>query len=209
MCDSIQIFNDDRKLIIIDIFSGSRITSFFNFGYVALTIKALIMQDQGSYSCRAYNSKGEATVVCQLVIISKNEEKESEYKETAMKMQFLEESSRYGRTEDVVSTVATTPPKFMGPLKGTTKILEGQKAHFEVRLEPQSDSSMVVEWYFNGEVIMNANRISFYNDFGYVALDISDIRSADSGTYTVVARNSMGQDQAQASMVVEGELSLL
>lgn len=185
--------------------ASSRITSFFNFGYVALTIKALILQDQGSYSCRAYNSKGEAKVVCNLTMLSKNEEVDTEYQQTAMKMQFLEDASRYQRVETEETTVSTMPPKFLGPLKGTNKILEGQKAHFEVRLEPQSDASMIIEWYFNGEVIMSANRIRFYNDFGYVALDISDVRNSDSGTYTVVARNSLGQEQASASMVVESK----
>lgn len=165
------------------------------------------MQDQGSYSCRAYNAKGEAKVLCNLSMLSKNDEVDSEYQQTAMKMQFLEDSSRFQRTETEETTISTMPPKFLGPLKGTTKILEGQKAHFEVRLEPQSDSSMVIEWYFNSEVIMSANRIRFYNDFGYVALDISDVRSTDSGTYTVVARNSLGQEQASATMVVESKFS--
>lgn len=38
----------------------------------------------------------------------------------------------------------TQKPRFLGPLKGTNKIAEGQRAHFEVRVEPQNDVTMKV-----------------------------------------------------------------
>ncbi|KAG7174091.1 Titin-like 19 [Homarus americanus] len=184
--------------------ASSRVTSFFNFGYVALTVKALIVKDAGTYICRAYNAKGEAQVSCQLTVISKtDQEGESQYEDTVMKMQYLEDSSRYQRTETEDVSAVSIPPKFLGPLKGTNKILEGQKAHFEIRLEPQSDPTMTVEWYFNGQVIMSASRIKTYHDFGYVSLDISDVRQSDAGQYTVVARNSLGQAQMSTVMNVE------
>ena len=40
------------------------------------------------------------------------------------------------------------PPKFLGPLKGTNKIKEGQNAHFETRLEPQNDPKMTVNFIY-------------------------------------------------------------
>lgn len=51
--------------------------------------------------------------------------------------------SRYGRSVQEESTV-TQKPRFMGPLKGTNKIVEGQRAHFEVRVEPQNDMTLQV-----------------------------------------------------------------
>lgn len=99
----------------------------------------------------------------------------------------------------------TQKPRFLGPLKGTNKIVEGQRAHFEARVEPQSDLTMQIEWYFNGRPIQTANRIQTYHDFGYVALDIMSVREEDAGTYTVVARNALGEAQATASMVVESK----
>lgn len=46
-------------------------------------------------------------------------------------------------------TVVTQKPRFLGPLKGTNKIAEGQRAHFEVRVEPQNDVTMkVILLYF-------------------------------------------------------------
>lgn len=94
-------------------------------------------------------------------------------------------------------------PRFLGPLKGTNKILEGQRAHFEARVEPQSDLTMKIEWYHNGNPIMPANRIQTYHDFGYVALDILGVREEDAGTYTVLARNNAGETHLQGTMVVE------
>lgn len=52
---------------------------------------------------------------------------------------------------------------------------------------------------------MTANRIQTYHDFGYVALDILSVRAEDAGTYTVVARNALGEAQLSASMVVESK----
>lgn len=189
--------------------AGSRITTFFNFGYVALTIKALTVRDAGVYTCRAYNAKGEATNVCNLAVISLKEiETETQYEDTVMKMQFLEDAAHRTRTDFEDTSVTKMPPKFLGPLKGTTKIRESQNAHFEVRLEPQNDPTMRVEWYLNGKALMDASRIKFYNDFGYVALDIADVRGTDAGTYTVVARNSMGEAQISATMEVECKSSV-
>lgn len=51
--------------------------------------------------------------------------------------------SRYARmTQEEM--IINTKPRFLGPLKGTNKILEGQRAHFEVRVEPLNDSTMKV-----------------------------------------------------------------
>jgi hypothetical protein len=62
---------------------------------------------------------------------------------------FLLLFSRYGRSVQEESTV-TQKPRFLGPLKGTNKIVEGQRAHFEVRVEPQNDMTLQVsEMLFN------------------------------------------------------------
>lgn len=186
--------------------ASSRTTSFFNFGYVALTVKQITIHDIGTYTCRAYNSLGEAATTAKLTVVTKKDISfDSQHPEGLQRIQHLEDSSRYNKTtqEDVY---VTTTPKFLGPLKGTTKIVEGQRAHFEARVEPQSDLSMKVEWYHNGKPITAANRIQTYHDFGYVAIDILQVRGEDAGTYTVVAKNKAGEAQASAQMIVESKL---
>ncbi|XP_074100964.1 sallimus isoform X11 [Cotesia typhae] len=183
--------------------ASSRITTFFNFGYVALTIKYVTIHDVGIYTCRAYNSAGEAQTMAQMSVISKNDIiYDSQHPQGLQKIQSLEDSSRYQR-QISEQTLVTQKPRFLGPLKGTNKIVEGQRAHFEARVEPQSDLSMKIEWYHNGKPITAANRIQTYHDFGYVAIDILQVRSEDAGTYTVIARNALGEARLQATMIVE------
>lgn len=185
--------------------ASSRITTFFNFGYVALTIKYVTVHDVGNYTCRAYNSMGQATTTAQLSVVSKeNIVFDSQHPGGLSKIQTLEDTSRYNRKVEEEVTV-TQKPRFLGPLKGTNKILEGQRAHFEVRVEPQNDLTMSIEWYCNGKSLMTANRIQTYHDFGYVALDILSVRAEDTGTYTVVARNALGEAQISTTMQVESE----
>lgn len=193
--------------------ASSRITSFFNFGYVALTIKQVTVHDVGTYTCRAINAVGEATTQAKLTVITKQDIiVESQHQLGLEKIQQLEDSSRYSKTtvthekqREQEEILLNIQPRFLGPLKGTTKIIEGQRAHFEVRVEPQSDLSMQIEWFHNGQPIMPANRIQTYQDFGYVALDILGVRGEDSGTYTVVARNSLGEAQISTTMLVESK----
>uniref|UniRef100_A0A1B6CYN2 Ig-like domain-containing protein n=1 Tax=Clastoptera arizonana TaxID=38151 RepID=A0A1B6CYN2_9HEMI len=188
--------------------ASSRITTFFNFGYVALTIKYVTIHDVGIYTCRAYNQLGQVETTAQMTVLTKKDIiMDSQHPGGLEKIQFLEDSSRYARTAQE-ETVVTQKPRFLGPLKGTNKIVEGQRAHFEARVEPQSDITLKIEWYFNGQVIMTANRIQTYHDFGYVALDILSVRSEDAGTYTVVARNALGEAQLSATMEVETRASI-
>uniref|UniRef100_A0A0K8UMS0 Regulatory protein zeste n=1 Tax=Bactrocera latifrons TaxID=174628 RepID=A0A0K8UMS0_BACLA len=188
--------------------ASSRSTTFFNFGYVALTIKQLTIYDAGTYTCRAYNAIGQDTTTAQLTVLSKKDiVSDSQHPGGLEKLQHLEDSARYGRTEEE-ETKVTQIPRFLGPMKGTNKILEGQRAHFEARVEPQSDLSLQIEWYHNGRAISAATRIQTYHDFGYVALDISQVRAEDAGVYTVVARNKLGEAQLQGTMVVETRSSI-
>ena len=48
--------------------ASSRLTNFFNFGYVALTIT---IHNRGVYTCVARNALGEASTAAKLTVISK------------------------------------------------------------------------------------------------------------------------------------------
>lgn len=45
------------------------------------------------------------------------------------------------------------PPQFIVPLRDVNQ-LEGGKVHFEARIEPVGDPTMIVEWYLNGRLIV-------------------------------------------------------
>lgn len=172
---------------------------------MALTVKYVTIHDVGVYTCHAYNRVGQAQTTAQMSVISKNDILyDTQHPAGLQKIQSLEDSSRYQRQVEEETRV-TQPPRFLGPLKGTNKIVEGQRAHFEARVEPQNDLTMNIEWYHNGKPTTAANRIQTYHDFGYVSIDILQVRPEDAGTYTVVARNALGEAKQSASMVVESK----
>lgn len=73
--------------------SGSRITTFFNFGYVALTIKYVTIHDVGIYTCRAYNTLGQAETTAQMSVITKQDIIfDSQHPSGLQKIQHLEDS---------------------------------------------------------------------------------------------------------------------
>lgn len=66
-------------------------------------------------------------------------------------IQYLEDRSRYQRSQDVEETT-TQAPTFTTSLKNCD-IKEGQRAHFECRIIPVSDATMKVEWFHNNTPI--------------------------------------------------------
>lgn len=163
------------------------------------------VHDIGVYTCRATNAVGQASTSARITVVTKNDISfDTSNPAGLQKIQNLEDTSRYSRkAEEEVQILQK--PRFLGPMKGTNRIIEGQRAHFEARVEPQNDSNLKIEWFHNGKQIMPANRIQIYHDFGYVALDILSVRAEDAGVYTVVARNQLGEEQLSAQMVVESE----
>ena len=182
--------------------ASSRITSFFNFGYVALTIKQVALHDAGIYSCIAYNKCGKAETSAKLTTTSKADaEFQSKQWSSIQQMETKKE---------VVSTTiqqeVTMAPKFVSQLKGTNIVLEGQRAHFECRLEPQNDPKLNIQWLFNDRPLAASSRIQTNHDFGYVAIDILEAKKEDSGKYTLVATNALGSQQASIDLRVDAHV---
>merc|ERR1719474_2181813 len=113
------------------------------------------------------------------------------------------ESTKKVETKMEMQQEVTIAPRFVSALKGTNVILEGQKAHFECRIEPQNDPKLQIQWFFNGQVLSASSRIQTFHDFGYVALDIHDVKKEDSGTYSLVATNVLGTERADVQLRVD------
>lgn len=54
--------------------------------------------------------------------------------------------------------------------------------------------------------MISGHRFRTYFDFGYVALDILYVFAEDTGTFTVVARNSLGEATLSKQIYVQGKL---
>ena len=183
--------------------ASSRITSFFNFGYVALTIKQVAVHDAGNYSCIATNKMGKAETSAKLTTTSKQD---AEFQSKSWSSIQQMESSKQQTTTTVIQQEVTMAPKFVSQLKGTNVILEGQHAHFECRLEPQNDPKLNVQWMFNGQPLAASSRIQTNHDFGYVAIDILEAKKEDSGSYTLIASNALGTQEATVKLRVEAHM---
>ncbi len=175
--------------------TGHRFRPAFDFDYVALDILSAYPEDSGVYTCRAYNSLGEAVTSSSVTITAKGVLLlDSQHPSGLEKIQYLEDASRYQRREDVDESVQMAP-RFLTKPKSLDGLREGQNAHFECKLEPVADASLKVEWFKGGRPITVGHRFRPIHDFGYVALDIIGLIAEDSGEYTCRAVNKIGSDE--------------
>lgn len=174
---------------------GHRFRPAYDFDYVALDLLSVYPVDSGVYTCQAINQLGEAVTSCSVRVIAKKDLMlESQHPAGMEKIQYLEDSSRYKRTE-YMDEVINVKPRFIAKPKNCEGMLEGQHAHFECKVEPVTDPNLKIEWYKNGRPITIGHRFRPIHDFGYVALDIIDLIAEDSATYTCRAVNLVGSDE--------------
>lgn len=179
---------------------GHRFRTAHDFDYVALDLLGVYANDSGVYTCQARNQLGEAVTSCSVrVIASKDMVTDTHNKSGLEKIQSLEDSSRYKRTE-YVDEQQNIRPRFLTKPKDLGNMREGAHAHFECKLEPQTDSNLKVEWFKNGAPITIGHRFRPIHDFGYVALDVVDLIAEDSGIYTCRAVNGIGVDETQCTL---------
>lgn len=97
-------------------------------------------------------------------------------------------------------------PVFLTQPRSLTNLREGQRAHFEAKLEPITDPYLQVEWLKDGKPIIVGHRFRPIHDFGYVALVILDIINEDSGVYTARATNNVGSAECQAQLSCQSKI---
>ena len=185
---------------------GNRWRTTYDFGFAALDILGCYASDSGQYTIKATNILGTAESSASIQIAtSKGLLLDSDHHEALDKIKYLESKHQKTAEEEMA---APEPPQFGRQLKNIT-IEEGQPAHFESTLTPVNDSSMRVEWFFNGKSIPQGHRFRTTYDFGFVALDILYAYPEDSGTYTCVAKNVLGETKTQCSLQVSGKSGLM
>ena len=103
---------------------------------------------------------------------------------------------------------ASKKPEFLTPLQDLL-LAENSLAHFETRLTPINDPSMRVEWYLNGQQLSSGSRIKTINDFGFVILEVANVMTRDSGTYTCKATNKMGEASISCNVQVKSKQDII
>lgn len=76
-------------------------------------------------------------------------------------------------------------------------------------MTPINDPTMVVEWFFNDQLLYSGSRISTKNDFGFITLFIKGVIPEDSGVYAVIAKNKLGEDKRQCTVIINSKESIL
>ena len=100
-------------------------------------------------------------------------------------------------------------PQFITRPRDQLNIIEGKRAHFEAKLEPITDPHLQVEWLKDGKPIIVGHRFRPIHDFGYVALDINDTISEDTGLYTCRATNLAGTAECQVKLTCIGKFAFM
>uniref|UniRef100_A0A8B9E3B6 Ig-like domain-containing protein n=1 Tax=Anser cygnoides TaxID=8845 RepID=A0A8B9E3B6_ANSCY len=126
---------------------------------------------------------------------------------------FAEDSGRFTCTAtNKAGSVSTSSEEVTGepiPPFFIRKPVQFGPAHFECRLTPIGDPTMVVEWLHDGKPLEAANRLRMINEFGYCSLDYGVAYSRDSGVITCRATNKYGTDHTSATLIVKDEKSLV
>ena len=182
---------------------GSRFMQRNEFGYILLDIKDVCNRDSGIWTCKAKNLQGEAFTSTTIVVVTKDdriilETLHPEGQRGLDEIERLEESLR--RKEAIIAPEDGRPPVFTSQPKPLANMSEGDSAHFEARLEPIGDQTMQVEWFFNGQPLKQGHRARTFYAFGFVLLEIIDIRFEDMGEYVCRATNKWGQASTSVTL---------
>ncbi|OXB61722.1 hypothetical protein ASZ78_002723 [Callipepla squamata] len=191
-------------------------------GAAALNIESTARQDAAWYTATAINKAGRDTTRCKVNVEVEHAEPEPErkliipkgtYKAKEIAAPELEPLHlRYGQEQweegDLYDKEKQQKPFFKKKLT-SLRLKQFGPAHFECRLTPIGDPTMVVEWLHDGKPLEAANRLRMINEFGYCSLDYGVAYSRDSGVITCRATNKYGTDHTSATLIVKDEKSLV
>ena len=192
--------------------AGSRIRTFCDFGFVILEISPVYPEDAGEYTCRAKNALGEAVTTATLACAGKRNIILDSQLPSGMEgaMDRIAALEGLGRSRNDLPTEEdlNQPPEFLSPLSDQM-LAENSLAHFETRLTPINDPSMKVEWFHNGKALSAGSRIKTINDFGFVILEVANVMSRDSGSYTCKAVNRHGETSVSCNIQVRSKQNIV
>ncbi|KAI1293738.1 Titin [Halotydeus destructor] len=187
-----------------------------------LSIDSSVADDSGWYQCTATNDAGSCTTRGRIYVIPhiKSEEKpwelhlprptkviqpeEDQGPETVW-LRHVEPNAPQQNFDDYEDS--QMPPMFLTKFK-SLRIMEGQVAHFDCKIQPINDPTLVVEWFLNGKSLMVGSRFQPFHDFGFVFLNILQCVMEDGGIYTCRATNRLGfaESTVQLEVIATGDI---
>nr|XP_046259560.1 titin-like isoform X2 [Scatophagus argus] len=178
--------------------------------------------DSAWYTATAINKAGRDTTRCRVNVEVDYAEPEPERKLIIPKGTYKAKEItppeveplhlRYGQEQweegDLYDKEKQQKPQFKKKLT-SVRMKRFGPVHFECRLTPIGDPTIVVEWLHDGKPLEAANRLHMINEFGYCSLDYEVAYARDSGVITCRATNKYGVDQTSATLVVKDEKGLV
>ncbi|KHJ85838.1 immunoglobulin I-set domain protein [Oesophagostomum dentatum] len=180
---------------------ASRFMPARNFDYVSLDILGVYPEDAGMYTCKAVSDFGEAATSCTVNCAPiQSLQLDTQHEASWNRVQEIESRKP---PERIYEEPEKVPPRFVVQLPGALgEVPEGTPIHFECQVEPTNDNQLAVQWYHDGVPLANGHRFRTSHDFGHVTLDILYAFPQDSGEWTCVAKNELGEAQTSANFTV-------
>lgn len=185
--------------------AANRLRMVNEFGYCSLDYEAAYARDSGVITCRATNKFGADQTSATLVVKDEKglveETQLPEGKKGAHRMDEIErmahEGGPYGVTADEDSE-KMKPEIVLLPEPAT--VMEGETARFRCRVTGYP--SPKVNWYLNGQLIRKSKRYRLRYD-GIYYLEITEVKSYDSGEVRLVAENNIGSVEHTVKLEIQ------
>lgn len=194
--------------------SGAKYKSTYDFGHVSLDISHCYAEDSGIYTCKATNSKGQATTSGSLKCTSKaNIYLNTQHPMGQAGLEKVQEVDDFAASKlqrQISGPEAEFPkPTFVVPLLQQSTVNEAEALHLECQVEPKNDPNLRVEWYFNSKALDHGSRFKMTSDFGFVTLDLTEVYERDQGIYTCKAYNKAGEAYTSTTIYCRGKEGLI
>uniref|UniRef100_A0A8B9Q9N8 Myosin light chain kinase, smooth muscle n=1 Tax=Apteryx owenii TaxID=8824 RepID=A0A8B9Q9N8_APTOW len=150
-------------------------------GIHCLLLKKACLGDSGSYSCVAFNPKGQTSTSWLLTVKKKKSSKKME-------------------SAHAVKLNETFAPIF---LRGLTdlKVMDGSQVIMTVEVSANPPPEII--WLHNGKEIQETEDFHFEKKGNEYSLYIQEVFPEDTGKYTCEAWNDLGETQTQATLTVQ------
>lgn len=181
----VQWYKDGQPLS-----AGSRFNTHYDRGFVSLDILYTFPEDSGQYHLVATSKFGAVQSHPIAVRIAAEVTPQVYYPA----QESVLDTVRYDESED--RHKPKEAPQFVRAPPAQVQVNEGQPVHAEVRVTPNNDATMHVDWIKDGAALINGSRFNITFDRGLCFLDIAYSIPEDSGHYVCIARNALGEVQS-------------
>ncbi|XP_033728727.1 myosin light chain kinase, smooth muscle-like isoform X3 [Pecten maximus] len=164
-----------------------------------LTIAEVFPEDEGRYICKAVNSLGEATASCQLLVEGGSLARSVTDDQSNTDLQVDPVSKKLVKDKKSGKEKEKVPEFIVKPRRQFVN--EGQTAKFKASYDDTPQTKLT--WSrTDGDTLSSGGKYKIYEENDFHWLEVRDVTSEDSGSYTCVIMNSAGSNKADVDLDV-------